>query len=61
MAVKGTLNLAGRQYREVVAKLFRSDQVADRASGRRVAAVLFDVVEFDLVEVHDGFHASTSQ
>src|SRR6188768_2566403 len=32
MAVKGTLNLAGWQYGEVVAELFRSDQVADRAS-----------------------------
>src|ERR671919_808541 len=51
MAVEGTLDLAGRQNREIVTKLLGSDVIADLAATRSVEAVFFDVVELDIVEV----------
>src|SRR4029453_1660282 len=53
VAVERALHLAGRQDREVVAELAGADVAADPAPARGVRTVLLDVVESDLVEIHD--------
>jgi hypothetical protein len=61
MAVEGALSLAGRHDGQVVAQLPGPDVVADLATAGRVEAVLLDVVECDLIEVHDGLHHALLQ
>lgn len=56
VAVERAVHLAGRQDSQVVAELARADVVADPATAGGVDAVVLDVVELDLIEVHDGLH-----
>ena len=54
MAMERALNLARRQHRQVVSQLLCADMIADGAPLGGVDAVVLDVVELDVVDVHDG-------
>jgi hypothetical protein len=54
MAVEWTLDLAGRQSCQVIAKLLRPDAITDWAAGGGEPAVLFHIIERGIVEVHEG-------
>jgi hypothetical protein len=55
MIVEWALRLARRQHGEVVAELARTDARRDLAAPGRVEAIVFDVVELDVVEIHQRF------
>jgi len=52
MAVKRALHLARRHDGQIVAQVPRTDMAADRAAHRGVDAILLDIVERDLIQVH---------
>ena len=56
MIVKRALHLAGRHECEVVAKLLRANVNADRGALRGITAVLLDIVEYGLIEIHHRLH-----
>src|SRR5262245_46202629 len=61
VAMERTLRLSGRKHGQVVAELLGADVVADRGALGRIESILLDVVELDLIEVHDGLrHGSSS-
>ena len=53
VAMERALDLARRQDCEVLAKISGADVVAYRRAAGRVDTVFLDVVERDLVQVHD--------
>ena len=60
VAMERALRLAGRQNGEIIAELLRADMIADRCAFRCVKAVLLDIVEVGLVEIHHRLHGALS-
>jgi len=52
--VERALRLAGWQFRQVIAKLLRANTGAEKGASGGVEPVLLDVVERNVIQIHEG-------